>query len=162
MHCKAGSCSCFITHFQSFLLLILVLIQVHDLINSNRIHFKKCMYLTLFIFQIVAHDNRINSVKQFSSGFLAGVSAKIIVYPLDVIKKRLQLQDFIHSRDGFGKKFICNGLLNCIYVTVKEESIRGFFKGLSPSLIKAGFTTALHLTLYEQTFKLLQSLVNNF
>ncbi|XP_025203459.1 mitochondrial thiamine pyrophosphate carrier-like isoform X2 [Melanaphis sacchari] len=110
----------------------------------------------------VAHDNRINSVKQFSSGFLAGVSAKIIVYPLDVIKKRLQLQDFIHSRDGFGKKFICNGLLNCIYVTVKEESIRGFFKGLSPSLIKAGFTTALHLTLYEQTFKLLQSLVNNF
>ncbi|KAF0763352.1 mitochondrial thiamine pyrophosphate carrier-like [Aphis craccivora] len=108
------------------------------------------------------HDDRINSVKQFSSGFLAGVLAKTIVYPLDVVKKRLQLQDFVHSRDGFGKKFLCNGLLDCIYGTIREESINGLFKGLSPSLIKAGFTTALHLTLYEQTFKLLQSLVNNF
>jgi len=61
------------------------------------------MYFTLFIFQIAVHDDRINSVKQFSSGFLAGVLAKTIVYPLDVIKKRLQLQDFVHSRDGFGK-----------------------------------------------------------
>ncbi|XP_026820795.1 mitochondrial thiamine pyrophosphate carrier-like [Rhopalosiphum maidis] len=108
------------------------------------------------------HDDRINSVKQFSSGFLAGVSAKTIVYPLDVIKKRLQLQDFVHSREDFGKKFMCNGLLDCIYVTIKEESFNGLFKGLSPSLIKAGFTTALHLTFYEQTLKLLQSLVNNF
>jgi len=44
-----------------------------------------------------------NSVKQFSSGFMAGVAAKTVVYPLDVAKKRIQLQDFIHSRDGFGK-----------------------------------------------------------
>ncbi|XP_016663665.1 mitochondrial thiamine pyrophosphate carrier-like isoform X1 [Acyrthosiphon pisum] len=108
------------------------------------------------------HDNHMNSVKQFSSGFMAGVAAKTIVYPLDVTKKRIQLQDFIHSRDGFGKKFMCNGLLDCIYVTLREESISGLFKGLSPSLIKAGFTTALHLTLYEQTFKLLQPLVNNY
>jgi len=57
---------------------------------------------------------------------------------------------------------MCKGLLDCIYVTVREESISGLFKGLSPSLIKAGFTTALHLTLYEQTFKLLQPLVNNY
>jgi len=64
---------------------------------------KKCIHLTLFIFLIAIHDSRMNSIKQFSSGFMAGVAAKTIVYPLDVAKKRLQLQDFIHSRDGFGK-----------------------------------------------------------
>lgn len=57
---------------------------------------------------------------------------------------------------------MCKGLLDCIYVTLREESISGLFKGLSPSLIKAGFTTALHLTLYEQTLELLQPLVNNY
>lgn len=61
------------------------------------------MYITLFNFQIAFHDDYINSVKQFSSGFLAGVVSKTFVYPLDVAKKRLQLQDFIHARDGFGK-----------------------------------------------------------
>lgn len=47
-----------------------------------------------------------NSVKQFSSGFMAGIAAKTIVYPLDVAKKRIQLQDFIHSRNGFGKVYL--------------------------------------------------------
>jgi len=61
------------------------------------------MHLTLFIFFLAIHDSHMNSIKQFSSGFMAGVAAKTIVYPLDVAKKRLQLQDFIHSRDGFGK-----------------------------------------------------------
>lgn len=56
---------------------------------------------------------------------------------------------------------MCNGLWDCIYVTVREESIYGLFKGLSPSLLKAGFVTALHLTFYEYTLKLLQPLVNN-
>lgn len=52
---------------------------------------------------------------------------------------------------------MCNGLLHCIHLTIKNESIFGLFKGLSPSLIKAGFVTALHLTFYEQIFKLLNS-----
>lgn len=54
---------------------------------------------------------------------------------------------------------MCNGLLNCLYLTIKEESVFGLFKGISPALLKAGFVTALHLTLYEQSFKLLQYLV---
>jgi len=64
---------------------------------------KKMYAFNFFIFLIAIHDNHMNSVKQFSSGFMAGVAAKTIVYPLDVAKKRIQLQDFIHSRDGFGK-----------------------------------------------------------
>lgn len=63
------------------------------------------MHLT-FVFLIAIHDSHMNSVKQFSSGFMAGVAAKTIVYPLDVAKKRLQLQDFIHSRNGFGKVYL--------------------------------------------------------
>lgn len=52
---------------------------------------------------------------------------------------------------------MCNGFLHCIHLTIKNESFFGLFKGLSPSLIKAGFVTALHLTCYEQIYKLLNS-----
>lgn len=142
-------------------------------------------YYTKFIFQIAGSDDYLNSAKQLSSGFLSGVISKIFIYPLDFIKKRLQLQDFIHSRDGFGKvslnsylrfgikkifysaavllitnnfqKFMCKGLVDCVYLTIKEESAFGLFKGLSPSLVKAGLSTALHLAFYEHIFKLLNS-----
>lgn len=60
-------------------------------------------YFTRFIFQIAFNDDYLNSAKQFSSGFLSGLMSKVLVYPLDLVKKRLQLQDFIHSRHGFGK-----------------------------------------------------------
>jgi hypothetical protein len=36
-------------------------------------------------------------------GSLAGVCAKTFVYPLDVARKRLQIQGFHHARIGFGK-----------------------------------------------------------
>jgi len=99
-------------------------------------------------------EGHLNTIKQFSSGFLSGITSKTLVYPFDIAKKRMQLQDFIQSREAFGKKFICSGLLDCIYLTIKEESIFGLFKGLSPSLLKAGIVTALHLTFYEQTIKI--------
>jgi len=39
-------------------------------------------------------------------GSLAGMCAKTFVYPLDVARKRLQVQGFQHGRVGFGK--VCN------------------------------------------------------
>lgn len=57
---------------------------------------------------------------------------------------------------------MCNGSLDCVCLTLKNESISGLYKGLSPSLIKAGLVTALHLTLYEQIYKLLCSFVENY
>lgn len=56
-----------------------------------------------FFFLIAFEDNYLNSVKQLSSGFLSGIASKTCVYPLDMAKKRLQLQDFVNSRNDFGK-----------------------------------------------------------
>jgi hypothetical protein len=39
-------------------------------------------------------------------GSVAGICAKTFVYPLDVARKRLQIQGFQHGRIGFGK--VCN------------------------------------------------------
>ncbi|RLU24974.1 hypothetical protein DMN91_003065 [Ooceraea biroi] len=92
------------------------------------------------------------------SGSAAGLIAKTIVYPFDLTRKRLQIQGFQRGRVGFGKFFQCNGLLDCLRVTVREEGVRGLFKGLVPSQVKAAATTALHFTVYEQVLLLLKIL----
>ncbi|GLH16391.1 Mitochondrial uncoupling protein Bmcp [Gryllus bimaculatus] len=73
-----------------------------------------------------------------------------LVYPFDLARKRLQVQGFEEAREKFGKVFRCSGLMDCLWVTLKEEKVRGLFKGLNPSLIKAGTTTAIHFCAYEQ------------
>lgn len=81
------------------------------------------------------------------SGSLAGFCAKTAVYPFDLCRKRLQVQGF--DRKVFGENFVCNGLVDCFRKTYAFEGIRGIYKGLLPSLIKAVVTTALHFTSYE-------------
>ncbi|EFN82320.1 Mitochondrial deoxynucleotide carrier [Harpegnathos saltator] len=90
------------------------------------------------------------------SGGAAGLIAKTVVYPFDLAKKRLQIQGFQHGRKGFGRFFQCNGLLNCLIVTIKKEGLLGMFKGLVPSQVKAAIVTALYFTSYEQALLLLR------
>jgi len=85
-----------------------------------------------------------------TSGFLSGLGAKLIVYPLDLCRKRLQIQGFQESRRSFGKQFYCTGFRDCIAKIYAEESFKGFFKGLQPSLLKAAIVTGLYFSLYEQ------------
>ncbi|XP_050438793.1 mitochondrial thiamine pyrophosphate carrier-like [Adelges cooleyi] len=107
-------------------------------------------------------NDNLNGLKQFTSGFLSGILSKTCVYPLDISKKRLQLQDFVESRNSFGEKFVCKGLVNCIRNTIMKESFFGLFKGLAPSLLKAGFVTALNFTFYEQSLRFFHNLVDTF
>lgn len=79
----------------------------------------------------------------------SGVFAKTIVYPLDSIKKRLQVQGFELARVKFGRTYVYYGLTDCLMKIVKREGILGLFKGYTPSLYKAAFTTALNFSLYE-------------
>lgn len=41
-----------------------------------------------------------------TAGFLAGMCAKATTYPLDLSRKRLQIQGFHEARQGFGKVII--------------------------------------------------------
>lgn len=90
------------------------------------------------------------------SGSIAGLIAKTIIYPMDLARKRLQIQGFEYGRKEFGKFFKCKGLIDCLRVTIKDEGVKGLFKGLLPSQLKAAATTALHFTFYEQALLILK------
>jgi len=83
-------------------------------------------------------------------GSLAGLIAKVSVYPFDLSKKRLQVQGFEEARLHFGRVTKYSGLFDCLKKSVAEEGIRGLYKGLGPSILKAMITTALSFTFYEE------------
>ncbi|XP_037083143.1 mitochondrial thiamine pyrophosphate carrier-like [Pollicipes pollicipes] len=89
-------------------------------------------------------------------GVVAGLAAKTAVYPLDVAKKRIQVQGFQQHRHGFGEVREYRGLLHCLRSTAYQEGVRGIYKGLMPSSIKAMATTGLHFTFYELAVRLMR------
>ena len=98
---------------------------------------------------LVARD-LLASVQGFVCGSMAGVSAKVIIYPLDVCRKRLQISGFEHARQSeFGKTAAYNSLWGCIIGTLKEEGVGGLYKGLTASLVKASLAIALQFAFYE-------------
>ena len=63
------------------------------------------------------------------AGGISGISAWVISYPVDVVKTRVQI-------DGIGGTEY-NGMIDCFKKTYIREGWRAFFKGLSPTLIRA-------------------------
>ncbi|ODV80078.1 mitochondrial carrier [Suhomyces tanzawaensis NRRL Y-17324] len=65
---------------------------------------------------------------QFASGAIAGVSEILVMYPLDVVKTRQQLD----STNAY------KGTINCLKKIVKEEGFSRLYKGISaPILMEA-------------------------
>ncbi|CAF2375617.1 unnamed protein product [Rotaria sp. Silwood2] len=59
----------------------------------------------------------------FGFGFIAGVTGTIAGYPFDTVKVRLQIQSSNHR--------LYSGSLDCFIKIAKQESILGFYKGMS-------------------------------
>ncbi|KAF4080816.1 hypothetical protein AMELA_G00175540 [Ameiurus melas] len=83
------------------------------------------------------------------SGSIAGVISKTLTYPFDLFKKRLQVGGFEEARAHFGQVRSYRGFVDCAVCIAREEGLAAFFKGLSPSLIKAAMSTGLTFFFYE-------------
>jgi len=59
----------------------------------------------------------------FGFGFVAGVTGTIAGYPFDTVKVRLQTQTINHR--------LYTGSLDCFIKIAKQESMLGFYKGMS-------------------------------
>lgn len=68
---------------------------------------------------------------QFASGAIAGVSEILVMYPLDVVKTRMQLQV-----KGSGEQY--NSMVDCLQKIVRNEGFSRLYRGISaPILMEA-------------------------
>jgi solute carrier family 25 thiamine pyrophosphate transporter 19 len=77
-------------------------------------------------------------------GFGAGLFAKAVVFPLDLVRKRIQVDTVGHST--FLKTFIG---------VVQKEGPRALYKGFFASIIKSAPTSAISLWTYEYVMRLM-------
>ncbi|XP_041986973.1 mitochondrial thiamine pyrophosphate carrier-like [Aricia agestis] len=84
------------------------------------------------------------------AGGIAGIVSKTVIYPFDVVKKRLQIQGFQQHRYFFGKQMYCTGVMSCVKLIVTEEGFLALYKGYCPSMLKAMFVSALHFAIYDE------------
>jgi solute carrier family 25 (mitochondrial thiamine pyrophosphate transporter), member 19 len=100
----------------------------------------------------------------FGSGdAIAGVTASILsksaVFPLDTVRKRLQVQGPTRGRYIGGAKMPAyeRGVAGTLGMIVKREGWRSLYRGLSVSLIKAAPASAVTMWTYERALHLLQN-----
>ena len=87
---------------------------------------------------------------------LVGGVGKTVVYPLDTIRKRLQVQGFEEGRRNLGATQKYNGMWHCITTMYKNENgIRSFYKGYTPGMAKAFLASGLYFSLFELFKKLI-------
>lgn len=90
------------------------------------------------------------------SGILSGVLAKSGVFPLDLIRKRLQVQGPMRARYAGGSISVYKGVLATGRVIVAKEGWRGLYRGLGISLIKSAPASAVTMWTYEHVLKMLR------
>ncbi|KKY26484.1 putative mitochondrial deoxynucleotide carrier [Phaeomoniella chlamydospora] len=89
------------------------------------------------------------------AGVMASTLAKTGVFPLDLVRKRLQVQGPTRSRYVHRNIPEYRGVLRTIKVIFAKEGIRGLYRGLVVSLMKAAPTSAITMWTYERALKIL-------
>jgi len=78
------------------------------------------------------------------SGGMAGITAITITYPTDLIRRRLQLQNFDKSVPKY------SGILDCIRKINRVEGVRGLYRGLTATYIKLFPTIGIQFLVMER------------
>lgn len=73
-------------------------------------------------------DERLGIADTLLCGGVSGIASSLVTFPIDVVRRRLQISG-IHSTNPSGLFTIASQLF-------KEQGVRGFYRGLTPELMK--------------------------
>ncbi|XP_059632718.1 mitochondrial thiamine diphosphate carrier 2 [Cornus florida] len=106
-------------------------------------------------------DNTLSSFQLFLCGLAAGTCAKAVCHPLDVVKKRFQVEGL--QRDPkYGARVEYHAYRNmydALRRILQKEGWAGLYKGIVPSIVKAAPAGAVTFVAYEFTSDWLETLL---
>ncbi|KAL5707905.1 Mitochondrial adenine nucleotide transporter adnt1 [Ranunculus cassubicifolius] len=90
----------------------------------------------------LVEDTDLNVVTRLACGAAAGTVGQTVAYPLDVIRRRMQMVGWSHASSivaGDGKHKAAleyTGMIDAFRKTVRYEGFRALYKGLVPNSVK--------------------------
>lgn len=87
-------------------------------------------------------------LRNFLCGYVSGVLAAIITNPIDVVKTRMQAS-FKDTSNHY------NTTAHSIKTIIQEDGFRGFTRGMGPRLLRIGPSSAIMISTYELSKKVL-------
>mmetsp|Transcript_1242 Transcript_1242/g.2998 ORF Transcript_1242/g.2998 Transcript_1242/m.2998 type:complete len:398 (+) Transcript_1242:235-1428(+) len=94
------------------------------------------------------------------AGSISGAVSKVIVYPMDTIKKRIQIQSVFGASSSTGVSY--NGMWDCLVTSIRMEGVFGLYRGLVPSVLKTTLGSGFSFTFYRSTKNLLESIHDQY
>ncbi|XP_032303284.1 solute carrier family 25 member 48 isoform X3 [Coturnix japonica] len=85
-------------------------------------------------------------LQDFAAGWVGGAASVVVGHPLDTVKTRLQ------AGQGYGNT------LNCVLTVYRNESVAGFFKGMSFPLASIAVYSSVVFGVFSNTQRLLGQL----
>lgn len=94
--------------------------------------------------------DQVNPAKTVLFGAASGYTLWAVIYPIDMIKSRMQTDGFSPTT---GRKY--TSTLDCLRTTWRTEGIRAFTRGLGPTLIRSPFANGATFLGFEMTIRML-------
>eukprot|EP01083_Nonionella_stella_P259762 886517_1 len=91
------------------------------------------------------HTNQPTSLGIVACGGTAGLVSQTLAFPLELIRRRLQVQGFIKSNYNYS-----GGILNAFKQTIKYEGISGLYRGMTVNYVKCVPTIGIGFLVYER------------
>lgn len=104
-------------------------------------------------------EDGISSFQLFISGLAAGTCAKLVCHPLDVVKKRFQIEG-LQRHPRYGARVEHDAYKNMFHAVrqiLQAEGWAGLYKGIVPSTVKAAPAGAVTFVAYEYISDWLES-----
>lgn len=113
----------------------------------------KFMFYNLFCnimidFEDLEGKSHLPKYALFISGALSGISSNALTYPMDVVRRKMQLTNIAKAKNT-DLQIACKKMILCGISIQKEYGVQGFFIGIIPSLLKSAVSTSVTFLIYD-------------
>jgi len=90
------------------------------------------------------------------AGTVAGTLSKFVVFPFDLVRKRLQVQGPTRTLYAIHDVPLYKGTIASARIILHREGVRGLYKGCFVSLVKAAPTSAVTMWTFSESLRFLE------